>query len=291
VGLVVFNSGLFLCLDQSTFHQLLKTVKDPWADLPASCSTEATRKTLRESVMNFYNLKRNQCMILGTINKKSKHVVTARIYPKSKPNGLKFFDLNSLDIDNPRNCLRLVKETEVAFDKKNLTIIEKSGELRIFLLNKTMLSKQITPASPRTFSSIHGSPLIFNNENRPFRRLFALHCYSSFNNTKSKQQEFLLDDDELDNFVFYVNNLLDVSLNEHKRENVKQWLYDNPVRPAAPLAQSQVKDVGQELAGSSAFPVLPVGYDDFSAPFLQDLAGYGGRNLRSGWLKKCLFYL
>jgi hypothetical protein len=102
-----------------------------------------------------------------------------------------------------------------------------------------MASKQITPVSRRTFGSIHGSPLIFNNEKRPFHRLLALHCYSSFNNAKSKQQEFLLGDQDLDNLVFYVDNLLDISLDQHKRQKVKQWLHDNPVGPETPLVQSQ----------------------------------------------------
>jgi hypothetical protein len=34
------------------------------------------------------------------------------------------------------------------------------------------------------------------------------------------------------------------------------------------------------------FRCFPAGYGDFSAPFLQDPAGYGGRNLRPGELAK-----
>ncbi|CAF2157538.1 unnamed protein product [Rotaria magnacalcarata] len=226
--------------DRSIFHQLLKSITDPWNDLPSDYSTEATRRALRESVMNFYNLKRNLCMVLGVINKKSKHVVTGHIYPKSKSTGLQFFDLQLSDIDNPRNCLRLTKEIERAFDAQNLTIIKKNGELKIFLLNNTMSSKRITPVSPHTFGSIHGLSLMFNNEKRPFHRLLALHCYSSFNNARLKQQEFLLNDEDLNNAVFYVENLLNISFDSHKRENVTQWLYHNPVGPGASLLQSQI---------------------------------------------------
>jgi len=53
----------------STFHQLLKSIRDPWVDLSSAYSTEATRRTVRESVMNFYNSKRNFCIVLGTITK------------------------------------------------------------------------------------------------------------------------------------------------------------------------------------------------------------------------------
>ncbi|CAF3246626.1 unnamed protein product [Rotaria sp. Silwood2] len=224
---------------RGTFHQLLKSVTDPWADLPSEHSTEATIRTLRESVMEFYNLKRNWCMVVGKINKKSKHVVTAHTYPKSEPTDLQFFDLNSSDIDNPRNCLRLTKEIERAFDTKNLTIIEKSGQLRIFLLNKTMSSKIIAHVSYHTFGSTHGSPLIFNNEKRPFHTLLVLDCYCSFNNARLKQQEFSLNSEDLNNIVFYVENLLDISLESQKWHNVKQWLYNNPVGPDAPSLQSQ----------------------------------------------------
>ena len=45
---------------------------------------------------------------------------------------------------------------------------------------------------------------------------------------------------------------------------------------------TQVKDVRQESVGSSDFRCFPARYDDFSAHFLQDPAGYGGRNLRPG---------
>ncbi len=33
------------------------------------------------------------------------------------------------------------------------------------------------------------------------------------------------------------------------------------------------------------FRCFPAGYNDFSAPFLQDPAGYGGRNLRPGFIR------
>ncbi|CAF3300783.1 unnamed protein product [Rotaria socialis] len=248
--------------DRGIFHQLLKSITDPWNDLPSDYSTEATRRALRESVMNFYNLKRNLCMVLGVINKKSKHVVTAHIYPKSKSTGLQFLDLQLSDIDNPRNCLRLTKEIERAFDAQNLTIIKKNGELKIFLLNNTMSSKRITPVSPHTFGSIHGLSLMFNNEKRPFHRLLALHCYSSFNNARLKQQEFLLNDEDLNNVVFYVENLLNISFDSHKRENVTQWLYHNPVGPGASLLQSQIisqfiyEFVEQYTENSSHMPII-----------------------------------
>jgi hypothetical protein len=58
-----------LCLDRRTINDLLKSVIDPWHDSSSQCSTEGTRRTLRESVMEFYNLKRNRCMVLGTIKK------------------------------------------------------------------------------------------------------------------------------------------------------------------------------------------------------------------------------
>jgi hypothetical protein len=85
----------------STFHQLLKSIRDPWFGLPSAYSTDAKRRTVTESVINFYNSKRNFCMVLATIYKKSKHVATAHIYLRSEPTGSQFFDLNSSDIDNP----------------------------------------------------------------------------------------------------------------------------------------------------------------------------------------------
>jgi hypothetical protein len=187
------------------------------------------------------------------------------IYPKSKPSGLKFFDLDSLDIDNPRNCLRLVREIECAFDKKYLTIIKKSGELRFFLLKNTLSSKQVTSASNRTFGSIHGLPLKFNNEKIPFHRLLAVHCYSSFNNAKSKQQEFSLSDEDLTNFDFYVNNLLDISLDEHKSQNVKQWLYNNPVGPDTSLAFDDLLEpdvIDQQFSSANDCLLNPTPIDD-----------------------------
>jgi hypothetical protein len=129
--------------------------------------------------------------------------------------------VNSLDIDNLTNCLRLTKEIERTFDTKNLTIIEKSGQLCIFLLNKTISSQRITHVSFRIFGSIHRSLFVVNNEKRPFHRLLALNCYSSFNNARLKQHEFSLNNEDLSNIEFYVENLLDISLDAPKRENVK----------------------------------------------------------------------
>ncbi|CAF1505055.1 unnamed protein product, partial [Adineta steineri] len=72
------------------------------------------------------------------------------------------------------------------------------------------------------FDLEHGSPLMFNNDERPFHRLLALYCYSAFTNTKLKQREFGLKDEELNNITFYVNNLLElkISLNEDTNEYV-----------------------------------------------------------------------
>jgi hypothetical protein len=39
----------------------------------------------------------------------------------------------------------------------------------------------------------------------------------------------------------------------------------------------------RRTAGTVGIRCFPVGYDDFSASFLQDLAGYGGWNLRPGY--------
>ncbi|CAF1537332.1 unnamed protein product [Adineta ricciae] len=56
---------------------------------------------------------------------------------------------------------------------------------------------------------IHGSLLKFNNEKWPFHRLLALHCFSSFNYARSKQQEFGSNEEALNNFRLYVNIALE----------------------------------------------------------------------------------
>ncbi|CAF1438360.1 unnamed protein product, partial [Rotaria sordida] len=151
--------------------QLLKLVTDPWSDLSCNSSTEITRQKLRVKVMAYYNLKRDQCMVLNYIKAKSRQVVTAHIYPKSKSSHTKYFGLNLSDTNHPRNCLRLATEIEHAFDKKYLTIIEENGQLKIFLLNKTISSQRITTVSSHTFGDIHQAPLLFKNHNRPYHRI------------------------------------------------------------------------------------------------------------------------
>ncbi|CAF3998193.1 unnamed protein product, partial [Rotaria sp. Silwood1] len=133
-------------------------------------------------------------MVLNYIKAKSRQVVTAHIYPKSKSSHMKFFGLNLSDTNHPRNCLRLATEIEHAFDKKYLTIIKENGQLKIFLLNKTISLQRITTVSSHTFGDIHQAPLLFKNRNRPYHRMLALHCYSAFEEAKKKQKEFLLTD-------------------------------------------------------------------------------------------------
>ncbi|CAF1396770.1 unnamed protein product [Adineta ricciae] len=190
-------------------------------------------------------------MVLGLTDKQTIQIATAHIYPKHQPNGLKSFGLNPSDIGNPRNSLRLVKEIELAFDRRDLTIIEKRGQLRIFFINKKIMSRAISSACGRTFV--------------PGRIL------------RPGQQEFGLNDEAVNNCRLYVNSLLDILLDAYNREKIKNWLEINPVAPETPSVRSLtatqfiytfVKHYGESSTHGNNSDRLQVAVEDLSSVIL-----------------------
>ena len=98
-------------------NHVLKTLVDalisPWLELSSSTSSQEFSRTLKEEVIRYYCLEPDEYMVVGVV--KQGKVRTAHIWPRFKASTMSFFNLNN-QINNPRNCLRLMKSIEKEFD-------------------------------------------------------------------------------------------------------------------------------------------------------------------------------
>ena len=112
-------------------NHLLKTVVDmaisPWSDL-SSNSSHRSSECLKDDVLNYYDLRPNQCMVLGILSQGK--VRTAHIWPRSKGNTMALFNLHN-KVNSARNCLRLAESIEQEFDRLSLTIIQEDSKLKV----------------------------------------------------------------------------------------------------------------------------------------------------------------
>ena len=161
-------------LMQPIIHQ----VTDPWNVTARSCAS-STRSLQLQTVIEFYGLKSDECMICGQCAK----VANAHIWPKHTKgdNVRSMFGLATDDMNHPRNYLRLAKPLKIAFDDKTITIVLQQGRLVLFVW-KNSLKNQSIPGTRFSFMDCHPWPFKFHNSHRPYLPILAAHCRNFFMN-------------------------------------------------------------------------------------------------------------
>jgi len=158
---------------------------DPWEGIADSQRTRESSQTLRQTVLAYYSIDSNFCMVCGDAS----GVVNAHIWPvHSRGKGLKYVGLDASDVNDARNVLRLCKPIEVAFDKKEVMIIAEGDQFILVVLNPDLMGKSVV-GTPFIFSDCHKNPLQFCDRKcippvYPFRRLLAVHAHQAIRNAE-----------------------------------------------------------------------------------------------------------
>ena len=125
---------------------------------------------------------------------KGSDIIAAHIFPATQnPKLLTLVNLESTDVNNPRNLLFLAKGIEAAFDRMQVTFtMDSEGTLRLRILDdrlsnvsfraykgynrKKKVFEPITEKSAERFLALEGHPLRYNEDTPPFCRLLAIHA-------------------------------------------------------------------------------------------------------------------
>lgn len=174
---------------------ILADMLDPWEGIHSETSSVVVaNETLNLTpVSTFYGMKqKGQCMVLG----KATHcqITTAHIWPRyTRGRGLEAFELSRLDVNNPRNFLRLHKSIEKAFDHKRLTFLPVSmadtGELQmeVVILDPALLQEDISYNQTTVkFSTLHHKQFhyVFKCGQTPYTRLLSAHAIRAYSKGK-----------------------------------------------------------------------------------------------------------
>ena len=140
---------------------------------------------LKKSATEFYLITNKFCQVLGP---QGPHVISAHIWPKAKHHELPLFNLQSCDINSPRNLLRLHRDIEHAFDQKRLTFVpapsSNFSQFRIKLVStyEKWLDIPLKDTAV-TFRDLEGKRLQMGDgcpiHHIPFRRILAFHVQMS----------------------------------------------------------------------------------------------------------------
>ncbi|KAJ1442271.1 hypothetical protein B484DRAFT_73894 [Ochromonadaceae sp. CCMP2298] len=120
-------------------------------------------------------------MVLGRIT--HSQITCAHLWPRQTlGRGLEAFELSRLDVNNPRNFLRLHKSIELAFDRKRLTFLPVSVsiighlEMKVVILDPKLCNEDLSfNQTTVKFSTLHehslwGKPSIGQRLNNTRRR-------------------------------------------------------------------------------------------------------------------------
>ncbi len=179
---------------------VLSQTADPWELIHTEVSNviKQNEASFLEPVSAFYGTERQYyCMVLGK-NVTHSEIICSHIWPKhTGGRGLELFDLQTSDVNNPRNFLRLHKSIKNAFDHKRLTFIPTgaapSADGSDILLNLVILDPQLmkesfeTSGSTIAFADLHDKPMdyIFRQNKQPFMRLLDNHTKQAFEKARA----------------------------------------------------------------------------------------------------------
>ncbi len=176
---------------KKSLNFVMAEILDPWEKIHSETDSVvgANEEYNLEPVSNFYGMSRkHRCMVLGTCT--HAQIISAHIWPKhTYGKGLDVFELSVLDVNNPRNFLRLHKSIEKAFDRKRLTFVPacvtSNGELKmkVIILDPTLLDEDISYNQITIkFSTLHNMPFdyAFCPTAMPYTRLLSAHTLRAY---------------------------------------------------------------------------------------------------------------
>ncbi|CAF1346126.1 unnamed protein product [Didymodactylos carnosus] len=128
---------------------------DPW--LKISSSKGGSRSSsIKATVLHYYDVTSTTCMILGELFQTGKnHIVSAHLWPVHAAQSLSFVSIPPTMINHPRNILRIIKELEVKYGHREITIIKIDNVLKLYVLNKSITNTRISSYLPTTFKDVH----------------------------------------------------------------------------------------------------------------------------------------
>ena len=178
---------------QEMLRRFLASHADPYVAISTTYFSNDDSASVRTASIAYYGLGGKKfCQVLGSVNPNCVSVVNAHIWPHSAAQDLILFDLQSENIHDERNVLRLQKDIERAFDCRELTFVQNDADtLIVKVLNPCKLSEQLT-GTTMSFSDIQGSPLLTPSGKIPFRRLLAHH--SMLSHWHARNQGWIGDD-------------------------------------------------------------------------------------------------
>ena len=174
---------------------IMADILDPWEKIHSETDSVvgANEERNLEPVSKFYCMPlKHRCMVLGACT--HAQIISAHIWPKhTYGKGLDAFELSPLDVNNPRNFLRLHNSIEKAFDRKRLTFVPVSvtsnGELKmkVIILDPALLNEDVSyNQTIFKFSTLHDMPFdyVFGPTTTPYTRLLSAHTLRAYSNGK-----------------------------------------------------------------------------------------------------------
>lgn len=174
---------------------VLADMLDPWEGIYSETNSVVERAETNnlQPVTAFYGMKKKQCMVLGSCT--HAQIICAHIWPRyTNGRGLEAFELNRLDVSNPRNFLRLHRSIERAFDHKRLTFVPVSMSptdelvMEVLLLDPALFSEVISYNQiDVNFSTLHHKHLsyTFTPNRMPYTRLLSSHTLRALSTGKT----------------------------------------------------------------------------------------------------------
>mmetsp|Transcript_1792 Transcript_1792/g.3683 ORF Transcript_1792/g.3683 Transcript_1792/m.3683 type:complete len:249 (+) Transcript_1792:522-1268(+) len=170
---------------------VLADMLDPWEGIHSETnSVVETNETLNLNPVSAYydTRKSGYCMVLGRIT--HSQITCAHLWPRQTlGRGLEAYELSRLDVNNPRNFLRLHKSIELAFDRKRLTFLPVSVsiighlEMKVVILDPKLCNEDLSfNQTTVKFSTLHGKLFhyVFTPLKTPFTRLLSAHAIRAF---------------------------------------------------------------------------------------------------------------
>ena len=176
---------------------------DPWRIIHTEDGSEREGESLKSTILKYYNIEARDCMIVGNVHRQDSAITNAHLWPNhTKGKGLTLFGLDTDEVANPRNFLRLQKQIEHAFDHQQIVfdpVFESSSSFRLkivvldgeLLKNKSTLFRTVLLKSGRrkarrvhvdfTWEKLNGfmSNYTFSSALKPFTRVILHHYVQS----------------------------------------------------------------------------------------------------------------
>ncbi len=176
---------------EASISFVLSEATDPWEGIHSEVSATAKERASHflVEISTYYGIPRaHYCMVLG----KATHcdIICAHLWPqRTAGRGMETFGLNSEDLTNPRNFLRLHNTIEKAFDCKRLAFLPAddfvSGvgnpvSLKVVILDPKLHQEPLSHGdTSTTMGALHNKAFHFKfpREKSPFLRVIAIHAF------------------------------------------------------------------------------------------------------------------